>query len=274
MGMISRDELKEKREADSRVALLGLAADTTGTKQGRCLSSVEMAAFLDGKCELEQKQSYLNHISTCESCYKEWLDLQQELFHDTTVQKKPLLFQRWFLRAGGSLLAAAASVVFYLNLDTGPVSLDVPISTVPQLEMKQTPEMEETPVAPSPVEKSRQQFDRMPATTPEDGVEEKLAVPARQMSLRSEAMAPAMILDLSDQWIELVLKKCSEEKVEQIVWKDLARQGKELPPVDGLFQLKDIVKKVSQISAGEDRESLCAEIKQILKEKNHDPKTD
>jgi len=61
--MANKDELKRKRELDRRAALLALAADRTAEKSGNCISSQEMAALLDGKCEAELHNAFLEHFS-------------------------------------------------------------------------------------------------------------------------------------------------------------------------------------------------------------------
>jgi len=280
--VVNRDELKQKREADSRVALLGLVADKLNAQQGSCLLPEEMAELLDGKCAADQKRLYFTHLSICDTCYGEWLNLQQELISTTVEQKKPLLFQRWFLRVSGSLLAAAASVVFYLNLDTDPGPQETSVFAAPQLERKQAPEMLKSPVqqksvenlaAPAPVKKSKPQFDAATVDSVLESVEQEFTTaPARQMSLRSEAMVPEMALDPVQQWIDQIQKKCSEENVGQAIWQELAGQGKELALMDTFLQLENIVERVRQLAGGENQKAVCAEIKQILTDENQCPK--
>ena len=278
--MVNRDELKQKKEADDRVALLGLIADRKGVQQGSCLSSKEMAALLDGKYEAEQKQLYLRHLSTCETCYREWLDLQQELSHDSVRQKKPLLFQRSFLTVSGSLLAAAASVVFYLNLDTSPGPQESAVLAVPQLEEKQSSEVleplmqqesVESFAEPAPVQQSKLQFDEVQTDSVQESAKRTFDKSSGQPQIRTKSMAtPAMIVDPIQQWIQQVEKKCAKEGRGQVDWQDLVQQGKELSSKGTFLQLEIILEKLNQLVAGESPKEVCTEIQQILREKNYE----
>ncbi len=278
--MANRDELKQRRAAEARVALLGLAVNHQGTQQGSCLSSKEMAELLDGKCETDQQQLYLKHLSTCETCYREWLDLQQELSQDNLKQKKPLVFQRRFLTFSGSLLAAAASVVFYLNLDTSPGPQEPTIPAVPQLEKKQSSKVLKTPVQlesvesfaePAPVKQLKSQFDAVQTDSVQESVKREFAVPSSQLPIRTKSMAaPAMTLDPIQQWMQQVEKKCMEEDSRQADWQDLVRQGNELSLRDTNSKLEIIIEKLNQLVAGESQKPVCAEIQQILREKNYE----
>ena len=278
--MANRDELRKRREADARVALLGLAANRHGTQQGSCLSSKEMAELLDGKCEADKKQLYHKHLATCEICYREWLDLQQEFSQDSLKQNKPLLFQRRFLTVSGSLLAAAASVVFYLNLDTSPGPQELAIPTVPQFEEKQSTKVLEIPVQqesvesfaePAPVKQLKTQSGALRTDSVQESAKREFAVPSSQAPVRTKSMAaPAMMIDPIQQWMQQVQKKCMEEDSRQADWQDLVRQGNELSSKDINSKLEIIIEKLDQLVAGESQKLVCAEIQLILREKKYE----
>jgi hypothetical protein len=280
--MANRDELKQQRDADARVALLGLAANRQGTQQGRCLASQEMAELLDGKCESDQRRLHLKHLSTCETCYREWLDLQQELSHASLKQKKPLLFQRRVLTFSGSLLAAAASVVFYLNLlDTSPKSEESLIHTIPQFEKEQSSNVSDIPLQqksfesfskPAPVTtQSKLQFDEVQTESVQEKVKREFVKPSGQVPIRTKNMAAsAMALDPIQQWIQQVQKKCAEESSGPVVWQDLVLQGKALSSRETFSKFESILVKLNQLVAGESQKPVCAEIQQILREKNNE----
>jgi hypothetical protein len=280
--MANRDELKHKRETDSRVAQLGLAADLQDSPQGSCLSSKEMAELLDGKCEIDQQQLYLAHLSSCETCYREWLDLQQELSRGNVVQKKALIFQRRFLAVSGSLLAAAASVVFFLNLNISPGPGDSPVLMTTQTERKQSPKKLEVPAQqkaatniaePATVEQLKPQFDEVQMEAVEDNVEkEEFAAPSDQSSFRAmKKAAPAMTLDPAQEWIQQVLKKCAVGGSDSAGWEDLVHQGQELSPKNNILpQAEIILEKLNRLLAGDARETVCTEIQGIVNENNYE----
>jgi len=269
--MAKRDELIHKREVDRRVALLALAAEREATKQGSCLSVEEMALLLDGKCAADVQVAYRTHLSTCETCYREWLNLQQELSFSALVPKKPLLFQRKFLTLSGSLLAAAASLVFYLNLDTSPGPQDAVMLSVPLVEKRESAQGQRSPAPPVSVKKAKVQLDTMQAeSVPQNGfMDMEPPAPAVSLAPESGAINAGASFDPFREWIQQIQEKCSEETVSQAEWKTLARRGRELSAADDLLRFESILNLVTQLAAGEASEPICAEIQEqeILKEK-------
>lgn len=276
--MANRDELRHKREADSRVAQLGLATDLQDSPKGSCLSSKEMAELLDGKCDTDQQQLHLAHLSSCETCYKEWLDLQQELSSGNVEKKKALIFQRRFLAVSGSLMAVAASVVFFLNLNISPGPGDSPVLMTTQSERKRSPKKLELPMQkattnitePTTVKQLKPQFDKVHMEAIEDN--EEFATPSGQSRFRAMKMAaPTIVLDSAQEWVQQVLKKCAVGGSDPTGWEDLVHQGKELSPQNNMLpQVEIILEKLNQLLVGDARETVCTEIKGIVSENNYE----
>lgn len=114
--MISLDK---KYKANKRLGLLGLQTSKK-EKSTICLSSEDMALFVENRLEEEAKLQALEHIANCDLCYDEWL-LLSEQFSETgsgsDVSGKLKKFSSpKFLTAIGSSLALAASVILYLTL--------------------------------------------------------------------------------------------------------------------------------------------------------------
>lgn len=264
------------------MALLALAADQQVSQQGSCLSSREMAELLDGKCEIDQQQLHLTHLSSCETCYREWLDLQQELSHGNAEQKKPLIFQRRFLAVSGSLLAAAVSVVFYLNLNISPGPHDSSVLMSTQSEKKQFPKKlevyaQQKSAANSAeqvaVEQVKPQFDEVQMEVVKDSVEkEEFAAPSGQLSFRIMKMAaPAMTMEPAQEWIQQVLKKCDAGGSGLAGWEALVHQGKNVSLKNNVLpQVEIILEKLNQLLAGDARETVCTEIQGIVSENNYE----
>lgn len=271
--MVKRDDLKRQREADTRVALLGLAANCQAARQGKCLSSAEMALLLDAKCSTDQRQSYLTHLGSCDSCYDEWRDVQQELDNVKVLpQKKTLFFQQRFLTISGSLLAAAASVVFYINMETNPGPQELPSPAVPQLKKVQPSKeaknsvrknMAERPVALSSAKKENTSYNQITADTlPET---ESSAFSGRQR-LAPEAMVSTMLTPV-DLWIKRVQKECLERYHNPDKWHLLVGQGKELSAINETPNFALLLVQVEHAANGDDPKSVCTEIQRILMEK-------
>ena len=112
-------KLKKQHEANRRAALLGLAASTPGGEKSDCLNSEQMADLVSGNCAAKQQQRFLEHLAGCERCYREWAELhaideqgQEGLKKNACSRPFKLNKIAW----AGSALAAAASVVLYLNI--------------------------------------------------------------------------------------------------------------------------------------------------------------
>lgn len=121
--MAKRYVLNRAKNADKRTALLGLTLAGRGGDKGSCLSDEDMAALVDGVCSREERACYLQHLENCEDCYQHWVKLSEIVLSrekkrgrgdsNTIVRPK-------YLAWAGSLLAAAASVVLFLNITREP----------------------------------------------------------------------------------------------------------------------------------------------------------
>ena len=289
--MAKVEELNKKQAADRRTALLGLAAGRDAERQGDCLTSQEMSELLEDKCPTGQRQRFLSHLASCDSCYREWLELQQ-LLQEKTSGVKPLLFRRKVLAVTGSLLAAAASVVIYLNVDNspglqGPQALSFPEadSVIEEsLERASEPAHQKAVLKkralPVPVEMEKQEsaaaqlqqsdavvVKEKKGVTVKDGAVQSFSRASNQVD-GARLAAPAMALDPVHLWLQQVAEKCSGLHSGQ-EWSILAQQGRELPLTGQVPQLSAVIDHTERLAAGENHEIECAAIKRIVKE-NHD----
>ena len=118
--MIIKRNFKNNRKIEKAAALLALTADK-GQKAGRCLLAEEMAVLVDAKCEKEQLAIYMQHLSECEKCYKEWLTLKRLADHKTGGEGRVYRLSRikkYSLL--GSALAVAASIAVFINISSPP----------------------------------------------------------------------------------------------------------------------------------------------------------
>ena len=271
--MANKDDLKRKRDLDRRAALLALAADRTAEKSGNCPSSQEMAALLDGKCEAELHNAFLEHFSSCDFCYREWLELTQELAQQKRIPPKPLLFQRKFLTVSGSLLAAAASLVFYLNLDhvPGPQKASAPVPV--QMEMTTGAAEDISP----PLQQKRMKAVAPPSPNIRKILPQTLEMRSEGLQMTEERGAissmdametPAM--DPLQQWLQHVEGKCDGVPGNDVSWKVLALQGEKLVKAVQSSKLERIRELLGQIVQGREQEGACSEIKRILEENTDD----
>ena len=111
--------IEQKKYTDRQTALLALAATSEDAEKTNCLTADEMACLVDSQCAPEDQKKYINHLAHCEICYRQWVELSE--FTATDKNEKSLkvihtLFQPRNLAWAGSALAAAASIVLFLNI--------------------------------------------------------------------------------------------------------------------------------------------------------------
>ena len=132
--MTNIHRLDQKKQADRRTALLGLVADQPASA-GVCPTSAEMAELID-LCTIEKKEQFFRHIAVCETCYREWLTLQEVLnkrIKSKERSKIVMFFKPGNMTLFGTLLAAAASVVVFLNIyHPMNTQLTVPVESIRQ----------------------------------------------------------------------------------------------------------------------------------------------
>lgn len=170
-------KLKKQHEANRRAALLGMAASTPGGEKTDCLNSEQMADLVAGNCAAKEQQRFFEHLAGCERCYGQWLELHEIEAGEQKRPKTNVTFRPFKIKNlawAGSALAAAASVVLYLNIvrDAGqplyktPVRKESRIESTDVLQMNEmpgedkagradVPQVEKTMVAPASPERKR-----------------------------------------------------------------------------------------------------------------------
>ncbi len=150
LKMAKRYSLHRLNDADKRTALLGLALAGKSDDEGACLSDGEMAALVDGACSAEERDRYFLHLANCSGCYRRWVELSEIVRSDRKRKKDtgPKVFRPKYYVWAGSFLAAAASVILFINITrevVSPVVTSQPMKTM--VERKSSP-------APQPQEES------------------------------------------------------------------------------------------------------------------------
>ncbi len=117
--MAKRYSLHRPTDGDRRTALLSLALSGGSGDASSCLSDEEMAALVDNTCSGKEREHYFQHLATCELCYQHWLELSEIVGNDKKKSDKNYhhkVFRPQFFAWAGSFLAAAASVVIFLQI--------------------------------------------------------------------------------------------------------------------------------------------------------------
>ena len=149
--MAKRYSIHRSNDADKRTALLGLALSGSNDEEGSCLSDEEMAALVDGACSTEEGEQYLLHLANCSGCYQHWVELSKIVRFDKKRNKDTThkVFRPRFIVWAGSFLAAAASVVLFLNITSdapSPIELR-PMKTMVTRKSTLAPELQKDSTA-------------------------------------------------------------------------------------------------------------------------------
>lgn len=163
--MAKTEKLDQKKKGDILTAHMGLAAEqeTPEKEKGEgCLSSEELADVAANLCTPEQRKKAMEHFSSCQVCYDEWVSICFSLMSVETGSsgKTPLVTVR-NLGYLGSALAIAASVMLYINISGDipmqevvprpPVQDKSSVRTVPPTETSKAKAFHHTPeAAPAP----------------------------------------------------------------------------------------------------------------------------
>ena len=150
--MVRRYTIKRHREVDRRTGLLALSVDGRAAEKNACLTDEEVAALVDGVCLEEEKERYFEHLSHCATCYQHWVELaeiaagEEKQGAGNNVHK---FFRPRNFAWAGSFLAAAASVVVFLNIirEAPPPIVHRPLKTIVERKSSPAPELEEESTA-------------------------------------------------------------------------------------------------------------------------------
>lgn len=123
------DDLPKKLK--KATAILALAADR-GVVRGSCLTSEEMAALVEGRSRGTALPAIWEHLSTCDSCYAEWVLLKKSVPPGAVRGRLYHLRRLTNLRYLGTALAVAATIAVYVQvIKTGDKAVEQAV--VPQI---------------------------------------------------------------------------------------------------------------------------------------------
>lgn len=126
--------IEQKQKTDRQTVLLALATTSKDAEQTDCLSADEMACLVDNQCAPDDQEQFYIHLAHCEICYHQWVELS-ELTATETIKKSRkaihTLFRPRNFAWAGSALAAAASIVLFLNIsgEIPPPVMHKPLQT-------------------------------------------------------------------------------------------------------------------------------------------------
>ncbi len=294
-------KIHHNNDADRRSALLALTANQP-PHPGDCLTPSEMAMLVDGNCSPKELQLYHTHLGICENCYQEWLLLTTELARSSKGGKKGQIIRLFlkpkYLAMVGSSLAAAASLVVFLNIQKGtlpqhqydttsppPVEAlqeaSKSIGTIPApASIKKTlsiSSQDSKESAPSTVKvekplpkQARQNTIEAPTATCLD-VEPRLQkTQLRYLSEKEEPASPPMLLT----WYTLVKEGCTQDNFAREYWQKVNVHGQDIPQqatlaVKNRKKTLELFRHILELTTTMDAEnytSQCQKLRPLLEE--------
>jgi hypothetical protein len=104
-----------KKRSDIATALLTLATEK-GVVAGSCLSDEELALLVEGRNGGRELAELWAHLGNCDKCYEVWLSLKKGTKAEAPRGRLYRLSRIKTFGYIGTVLAAAASIVVYLNV--------------------------------------------------------------------------------------------------------------------------------------------------------------
>ncbi len=104
---------------DRKNVLLALAVQEEKTADP-CPSDEQLAAFIDGRLNTDERENILKHLNACPSCYRQWLDISSILEEEQDAEPLSRI-HIWERAASGLAFAMAACLVLFFNFYIPPV---------------------------------------------------------------------------------------------------------------------------------------------------------
>ncbi len=252
------EKITAQKQADKRTALLALAINEKSPVD-RCVTSEEMAYLLDKGFPPDKKQEFQEHLASCDICYQEWFALNEvkRLNSSARISQKivSLFTTKKSLAIVGSTLAAAASLVVFLNIEQHDLGMSQKASSPPPIMEKSQAQQDTFQAPPAQIVTSEEEraVHADKAAPPTSSVSnalkkeiletKKSKTPKRRVlqlqttedtrikRMTSEAqMSPYMREDkiLSDeitQWQSRVLSACRQKDFQQPFWSQVTTNG-------------------------------------------------
>ncbi|MEN8190822.1 MAG: hypothetical protein ABFS19_13330 [Thermodesulfobacteriota bacterium] len=276
--------MTRQEPSDKRLGLLALSTQDDPPK-GVCPDGETLAALVEGSIVGEKRAELLEHVSACESCYRQWLELHQLL----NSEKKPariLRFPRRNLTRIGSALAAAASIALFLNIVMSPEPGQPP--QLPQKPDREQVKKEKSRVRSKeavvvPLEEARVEDKLKKAAPPRPAVmspeskrdtsEDEVdggprpaesvlqeAAPARQLGMarkQSKGVEPPR------QWLGLLGRGCTEQVAPPVFWQSQLTKGvRDYPAL--LERYPELSRHLQGLASTENGEEICRKLLEML----------
>ncbi len=268
-----------KRKLEKTTAILSLLAGEKSTTDP-CFTTEEMAIVVENGYSGAELTNKWQHLQSCETCYREWVLLKTSAQKDKKRGRIYRLSLPKKLSYIGSALAAAASIVIYLNVYSPPGShfedqeirepqilqqMDEADSLPKEIEtvVPVVEKMEESsPAAPvkSPLPEAKNSFSAPMKTASQPRLLKEKKRTARGVARLQNSIVGGAVFrpPAVEEWLESLEKECRSGRKDILFWVDARDQGEKLmahrDTLTILFSL------VSQIEDEASIEEQCVEI--------------
>ena len=176
-------DLKQANQSRQQQELLAqLALQSQSQDKGPCLDDLQLAQLVDGRLSAQEQERAWRHLAGCPHCYERWL-LVSSALPGKKNWKRPLL------SVAGGLLAAAASVMLYLNIQGPPALTSLPRQTDDAIEQEaMVPQLDTSPEM-APLGRAGGKQPAVPLAT-EQKMKEVLPAPPPQQERSKAAPSP------------------------------------------------------------------------------------
>lgn len=125
-------------------ALAQIALATVGETSCPCPDDAELALLVDGRYLSEPRQEELwNHLASCSTCYEAWRIISE--VQGGAVKKRSIAK---IITLGGGLMAVAASIMLFVNIQYSPMPEAVFMDSAPAPILLEEVERDEVAVSP------------------------------------------------------------------------------------------------------------------------------
>ena len=268
--MKTDQQFDTNRKLDKTTALFSLAA-AEKRSDNLCLTAEEMAALIDGRYPAEELADKWQHLQDCDTCYQEWFLVKSSLrkakkcgrIYSMNLSKK--------LGYIGSALAAAASIVVYLNIYGPPESLQKEADIgqpqiILQMNKVESPEdklaavdaatdkiedysqLELAPVE-SPLLKAKSSLATSMKTAPQPALIKEKKRTARAIAETGNSIGgmAARRLPAVNEWLENLSEECRSGRKNLAFWVDARNRGEELMDHRDTIEQRDMRDKFTAV---------------------------
>jgi hypothetical protein len=277
---------KEKKldKATAILSLLRVAKDKN--KTDLCFTAEEMAVLIENGYSGDELTRRWQHLQSCDICYKEWVLLKTSAQKDKKRGRLYHLSLPTKLSYIGSALAAAASIVVFLNIYTPPGSLlekqvihesqilqqmdevDSSLKTLGAVESDAEKKEDISHVVPiePPLPEAESSFSApMKTALPPPLAKEKKRAERGVAKLQNSIVGGAVFRPpVLEKWLESLEKECRSGRKDMLFWVDARNQGEKLMAHHDTFST--LFSLVRQVKDEASIEQQCVEILAELEE--------